>query len=129
MNPTKTLAVVCALAAIVVPSASANKPSGTPSPNKQTTKSELPGPNASLSALEKAYGRYCQDHSKKHVPGQKGTPFSQCVTAMAKAAHGQSAKTACATLSKKHVAGVKGTPFSCCVKAAARLHKDQHQHT
>jgi hypothetical protein len=46
---------------------------------------------------------------------------------MAKAAHGQSAKAACATLSKKHVAGEKGTPFSRCVVAAAHLHKDQHK--
>jgi hypothetical protein len=27
----------------------------------------------------KAYGRLCQSESKKHVAGQKGTPFSQCV--------------------------------------------------
>ena len=34
----------------------------------------------------KAYGVHCQGESKKHVKGEKGTPFSQCVTAMAKAA-------------------------------------------
>lgn len=58
------------------------------------------------------------------MAGQKGTPFSQCVTAMAKLAHNNkmSARMACATLSKKHVAGQKGTPFSDCVKAAAKLH-------
>ena len=75
----------------------------------------------------KAYGRYCQNQSKQHVAGQKGTPFSQCVTAMAKAAHGATAKAACAALSKKHVAGEKGTPFSRCVVAAAQLHKNQHK--
>ncbi len=32
----------------------------------------------------KAYGRVCQGESKKHVAGQKGTPFSQCVSAAAK---------------------------------------------
>ena len=32
----------------------------------------------------KAYGRLCQGKSKKHVAGQKRTPFSQCVSAAAK---------------------------------------------
>jgi hypothetical protein len=77
----------------------------------------------------KAYGRYCQNQSKKHVAGQKGTPFSQCVTAMAKLATGKtnSPKTACAPMSKKHVAGEKGTPYSRCVAAGAKLLKDQNQ--
>ena len=127
MNPCKTLAVVFALAAIAAPNAFANKPHGNPnkSDTQTTTTSEQPDSKAPPQA--KAYGRYCQDQSKKHVAGQKGTPFSQCVTAMAKAAHGQSAKAACATLSKRHVAGEKGTPFSRCVVAAAHLHKDQHK--
>jgi len=129
MNLTRTIAAVFAFAAIAAPSALANKPPTTPNgSNEQTTTPEQPGPKAPLPAQAKAYGRYCQDQSNKHVSGQKGTPFSQCVTAMAKAAHGQSAKTACATLSKKHVAGEQGTPFSRCVAAAAKLHKDQHTH-
>ena len=39
--------------------------------------------------------------SKAHVAGQKGTAFSQCVTAMAKLAHSEtkSPKAACATMS------------------------------
>jgi hypothetical protein len=89
----------------------------------QTTSSDPP-------THTKAYGRYCQNQSKQHVPGQKGTPFSQCVTAMAKAAHGQSPVAACAALSKKHVAGEQGTPFSRCVAGAAQLKRDQHtQHS
>ncbi|HEY5189448.1 MAG TPA: hypothetical protein VII87_10470 [Solirubrobacteraceae bacterium] len=28
-----------------------------------------------------AYGKDCQSESKKHVAGQKGTPFSECVVA------------------------------------------------
>jgi len=86
-----------------------------------------PGPNASPAAKAKAYGVHCQGQSKKHVPGQKGTPFSQCVTAMAKLASGQtdSPKAACRTLSKKHVAGQKGTPYSQCLKAAAKLKSAQ----
>ena len=75
----------------------------------------------------KAYGFYCQDQSKKHVEGTPGTPFSQCVKAMAQAAKKDhlTARQACRRLSKKHVRGEKGTPFSRCVKAAAQLRKDQ----
>ena len=49
----------------------------------------------------KAYGKYCQGQSKKHVAGQKGTDFSRCVTAMAKADRNDSlsAREACKTLS------------------------------
>jgi hypothetical protein len=86
-----------------------------------------PGPKASLPAKAKAYGKYCQGESKKHVAGQRGTPFSKCVTAMAKLANGQldSPRTACKDESKKHVAGRHGTPFSLCVAAGAKLEKDQ----
>src|SRR6185295_11563180 len=82
-----------------------------------------PGPGESLPAKAKAYGRYCQGESKKHVKGQKGTPFSQCVTAMAKLANDSKTTPAqaCAQLSKRHVKGEKGTPYSRCVKAAAKL--------
>lgn len=83
----------------------------------------------------KAYGRLCQGESKKHVAGQKGTPFSNCVTDMAHLAHSSTSTPtsqgsgtgksnparACANESKKHVAGQKGTPFSQCVSAAAKL--------
>ena len=129
MDVRKTIAVALALAAIAAPSAFATKPPNTPHSDQTTTTSEQPGPKAPLPSQAKAYGRYCQNQSKKHVSGQKGTPFSQCVTAMAKAAHGQSGKAACATMSKKHVAGEQGTPFSRCVVAAAHLHKDQQKHS
>jgi hypothetical protein len=73
-----------------------------------------------------AYGRACQDLSKKHVEGESGTPFSQCVKAMAQvdAGEAKSARKACKGLSKKHVKGEKGTPFSQCVKAARNLDGD-----
>ena len=82
-----------------------------------------PGPNAPAATKAKAYGRLCQAESRKHVPGQQGTPFSQCVTAMAKLATGETSNPAraCATLSKKHVPGQAGTPYSKCVTAAAKL--------
>ena len=84
-------------------------------------------PGTPPAANAKAYGKLCQGESKKHVAGEKGTPFSQCVTAMAKVASGQtdSPKQACKGLSKKHVAGEKGTPFSRCVAAAAKLRKER----
>jgi hypothetical protein len=74
-------------------------------------------------ANAKAYGVACSKESKKHVAGQKGTPFSQCVTAMAKLASGATSNPAkaCAKESKKHIAGQHGTPFSQCVSAAAKL--------
>jgi hypothetical protein len=85
-----------------------------------------PGPKSPLPQKAKAYGVYCRGFSKKHVQGQNGTPFSQCVTAMAKAANApeQSAKAACKGFSKVHVKGQKGTPFSQCVVAAAQVKKD-----
>ena len=74
----------------------------------------------------KAYGWYCRNESKQHVPGQKGTPFSQCVTAMAKLRTGKtsSPRTACAALSKKHSPGQSRTPFSRCVSAGDKLLHD-----
>jgi hypothetical protein len=75
----------------------------------------------------KAYGKLCQDQSKKHVKGQKGTPFSQCVVAMAHLQSGkaQTPKAACKKLGKKHVKGKKGTPFSRCVKAGRKLENER----
>jgi hypothetical protein len=86
-----------------------------------------PGPKAGLPAKAKAYGRYCKTESKRHVKGAKGTPFSQCVTAMARLAKGRtnSARRACRGESKRHVKGQKRTPFSQCVSAAAKLKADR----
>jgi hypothetical protein len=129
--PRKLIIATVAAALFALPSlaAATGKP---PSPgnsaqahaHKQTTaQAQPPGPNAPAATKAKAYGRFCQNESKKHVAGRKGTPFSQCVTAMAKLASGQTSNPAraCATLSKKHVKGQKGTPYSRCVVAAAKL--------
>lgn len=72
-----------------------------------------------------AYGRLCQGESKKHVRGTHGTPFSQCVTALAHLGKGEASSPAkaCKGLSKKHVKGTKGTPFSKCVVAGAKLER------
>jgi hypothetical protein len=130
----------CGLALLVGPGlAAGDPPPGSPSGDHsqagshpavtQTPTAETPpGPSASAETKAKAYGKHCQGFSKKHVAGQKGTPFSQCVTAMAKAATSQtSPTTACKTLSKKHVAGQKGTLYSRCVVAAAKLQQQQKQ--
>ena len=75
----------------------------------------------------KAYGKLCQAESKQHVAGTPGTPFSKCVTDMAKVAHGSTTNPAkaCANESKKHVAGQRGTPYSVCVSGAKKLLKQQ----
>jgi hypothetical protein len=124
MKRTKLGLIAVALACAGAPLALAQTPA-----THHSSGSKQPGPKASLPAKAKAYGRYCQNQSKKHVAGQKGTPFSQCVTAMAKLATGEttSPTVACKAMSKHHAAGEKGTPFSRCVAAGARLLKDQHR--
>ena len=80
-------------------------------------------PAASQYPKGHAYGFFCKAESKTHVAGTPGTPFSKCVTAMAKLADGstKSPKTACASLSKKHLPGTQGTPYSACVSAGTQL--------
>lgn len=136
--PMKIAVLVGALALMAVPAAAfatgqpaepgsqgkAHVPEYTPeAPEEEPT----PGPKAPLPEKAKAYGVYCKELSRKHVKGEKGTPFSQCVTAMAKAANHEnmSPRQACKELSRKHVKGEKGTPFSRCVVAAAQLREDQ----
>lgn len=77
----------------------------------------------------KAYGKYCQGESKKHVRGEKGTAFSRCVTNVAHAANHENQRPGqvCKGKSKKHVKGEKGTEFSRCVTAVAKLRHDERQ--
>jgi hypothetical protein len=101
-----------------------HKPDSTPPSSDGTGhKPATPGPKAGLPAKAKAYGRRCKDQSKKHEEGEKGTPFSRCVTAMAKLANGKtsSPRKACKDLSKKREEDDKGTPFSLCVSQGAKL--------
>ena len=129
--PRKRLIAIVSAALLAVPSfAAAAGPPTNPGNSAAghahkpaATQTDPPGPNAPAASKARAYGRFCQSESKKHVAGQKGTPFSQCVTAMAKLATGKTTNPAraCATLSKKHVAGQSGTPYSKCVAAAAKL--------
>lgn len=95
-------------------------------PTTHTHKARGVHPGHGLKA--NAYGKLCQDQSKKHVAGTPGTPFSKCVTDMAKLAKGSSTspRAACNDESKKHTAGTPGTPFSHCVSSGAKLLKNQH---
>lgn len=74
-----------------------------------------------------AYGYYCRGESKKHVKGEKGTAFSRCVKAMARADKNDNlnAKKACKALSKKHIKGVKGTPFTKCVQGVNQMRSEE----
>lgn len=126
INSRLTATVAAVVLGVAPALALAAHPGGKPtSPGNSAghSHSSTPGPNASMPSKAKAYGKLCQGESKKHVAGQQGTPFSQCVTAMAKLATGKATSPgqACKGLSKKHVAGTKGTPFSQCVVAAAHL--------
>jgi hypothetical protein len=140
----KSAAVAGAIAVMAAPAFAADPPAGTPDqdnnpgvvhkpvnppPSNDGTdhKPATPGPKAGLPAKAKAYGRYCKDQRKEHEEGEKGTPFSQCVTAMAKLASGKSTspRKACKELDKKPKEGEKGTPFSRCVSHGAKLLRDQ----
>ncbi|HET8954291.1 MAG TPA: hypothetical protein VFN18_01380 [Solirubrobacterales bacterium] len=87
----------------------------------QGPKSEPPG---------KAYGYHCRGFSKKHVKGQKGTPFSQCVHALKVADNNDktTAKKACKSLktaaNKHKPLGEKGTAFSRCIKAVNEMRRE-----
>lgn len=75
-----------------------------------------------------AYGYYCKGKSKKHVDGQKGTEFSQCVHTLKQADNQElTPKQACKDESKKHEKGQKGTDYSNCVKTVAHMQRDQRR--
>ncbi len=110
----------------LAPAASlANTPNhGRSSTSPGHTQTQSPTPSQ-----EHAFGKYCQGESKTHVKGQKGTPFSQCVTDMAKLADHKTNNphVACKGESKTHVKGQKGTPFSQCVVAGNKLLQAQRK--
>lgn len=145
MKPHLKIALVTGVLALsATPALAHGKPEGVPSHEKGNSAGSqgngpeyvpaengngTPGPKAGLPEKAKAYGRYCKGQSRKHVKGEKGTPFSQCVTAMAKTANHEKMNPAraCKQMSRKHVKGEKGTPFSRCVKGAAKLRRRQHE--
>ncbi|HET9677504.1 MAG TPA: hypothetical protein VFP21_08390 [Solirubrobacterales bacterium] len=88
-------------------------------------------PHPTTAPVGHAYGYWCnkQGFSKKHVKGQKGTPFSQCVHALkvADSSDQTTAKQACkAFKGQKHVPhGDKGTPFSRCIKSVNQMRSEK----
>ena len=131
--PTKLVMLLATMALGVAPAVagaagSGHQHTGSPSTHPTTHAHPTPGPHASHGAKAKAYGKDCRGESKKHVGGTPGTPFSECVTDMAKLAKGSttSPRAACNDESKKHVAGTPGTPFSICVSSGAKLLKHEH---
>ena len=94
-NLLKIAVITGALALAAAPALAANPHEGEPpyghGPNYNPAEpgNPTPGPKAGLPAQAKAYGRYCNEQgaSKKHVKGEQGTQFSQCVKAMAKMAN------------------------------------------
>jgi len=148
----KTLLVVGALALSAAPALAHGKPENVPpgehgapagehanggqeqgtgnGPDYQPAE-QPPGPKAGLPEKAKAYGRYCKGAgaSRKHVKGEKGTPFSQCVTGLAKAASHEhmNPHRACKDVSKEHVKGQKGTPYSQCVTGVAHLRREERR--
>jgi len=117
----KLTLTVLSIGALIIPVASAT--AGTHPDHPDQAK----GPKTEKASKAKAYGKYCQTQSKKRVEGQKGTDFSRCVNALAKADKDDSvgAREACRDLSKKHVKGEKGTPFSRCVVGVAQMRKSE----
>lgn len=73
----------------------------------------------------RAYGKHCQNQSKKRVAGSRQTSFSRCVAAMGRLARAQSRspRTACAALSRKRAPGARPSPFQSCVAAGSKLIK------
>src|SRR5438105_13158764 len=95
----RNLSIVTIAVALVLASAALANGSGTnhgrssaaPGHNKSqqtsSTGTSSTTTTTSPSSNAKAYGRLCQGESKQHVAGTPGTPFSKCVTDMAKLAH------------------------------------------
>lgn len=121
----KLALATAALTLVAAPAAATAVPYENPPPPSK--------PKGSPPAHAKAYGFHCQGFSKKHVKGQKGTPFSQCVKGMARADNNGNLAPgkACKGMSKKHAKGHKGakehrgTAFSRCVKKVVAMRKEQ----
>ena len=121
------LTILASAALLILPSSAlaGDRPDHAPGQQQAQQAKEKKTSKAEKTSKAKAYGKYCQGQSKKHMKGEKGTAFSRCVTAMAKADRVErlTARKACRALSKKRVKGEKGTPFSRCVVGVAQMRK------
>lgn len=131
MAVTKKILVATAVAALAGSAPALARPDHVPPRAERPARVDKPGrdnrPDQQARPRGRALGVYCQDQSKRHVPGTRGTPFSQCVTAMARLREDadETPRAACEDLSRKHVRGERGTPFSRCVVAGNELRRDQ----
>jgi hypothetical protein len=74
-------------------------------------------------------GQYCKGLSKKKIPGQKKSPFAQCVSAMAKLQKKPTATASQACSGLKKTNNAKARPaakkaYLACVKAGNKLKQD-----
>ena len=78
-----TVSITAALALLATP-ALALPPQASPNPGAGHAPKTGEAADPSASHRLAAPGQYCKAESKKHVAGQKGTPYSKCVVAAAK---------------------------------------------
>jgi len=136
MRKTSLIAPLMTLALAGVPAASVAATTPLPDPIAHAAKDPIAhaAHGQDLTAPQRAtvpvpaLRKICAAESHKHVKGEKGTPFSQCVHALKTLEKGTatSPKAACKAESRTHVKGEKGTPFSRCVAAARKLKRAQH---
>jgi hypothetical protein len=89
----------------------------TPAPTSEGTEQPV---------LTHSLGYYCKGESKRRVSGQTRTPFSKCVAAMRKLAHGSSssAQAACRGLPRRRVSGARRSAYAICVAGGKQLLSD-----
>lgn len=94
--------------------------------NPAPTPTSTPTTQDNTPVLTHTLGYYCKGELKRHVRGQKRTPFSQCVTAMGKLSKGSSssAAAACRGLPRRRVSGARSTPYALCVAGGKSLLAD-----
>jgi hypothetical protein len=122
-----TAAVALGLAAVP---AAAQAPTDTGAQQRPGGTEISPPKKKKSSPRGRALGYYCRGQSKKKVEGQKRSPFSQCVRALARVKRGKaSPKVACRSLARKRLEGqkAKGTPYSLCVRGATRLRRAERR--
>jgi hypothetical protein len=123
------LAIAAAAVALFVPAMALGTPANEHAKGHGNSGATGPEYAPSPPPQAKAYGVICKGESKKHVKGEKGTAFSRCVTALARAANhpNQAPGKVCQGKSKKHVKGEQGTEFSRCVRDVVKLRHQEHQ--
>ena len=110
---------------VVTPPATTTPPVTAPATPPVAPAATVVPPVATTKTL-KSNAVYCAAASKKRAKGSRGTPFSRCVSALAKlrAKTATTAAQACRGASKKVSKGSSRSPFRQCTTAAAVLLRD-----